>query len=270
MENRIKRKLGLNSNCVIRSEGISEIDTLEILKNAGFECFFTGTDDCEKVKSLLEHGDKLGLSCEFIHASFKNINAMWMPGLDYLTVFNDMKKAIDTCAANGIPTIIAHVSSGWNPPQVNDLGLERYDEIVLYAKDKGIQVAFENLRKVGNLAVLVDRYENMENVGFCYDNGHEHCYTETVCWPDIFREKILCTHIHDNYGRTADRMGAPDLHLMPFDGNCDYAKMMAKLDEYNYTGSLMLELGKDERYESLSGEKYIQTCYDRLVKISKM
>ncbi len=269
MENRIKRKLGMTSSC-FRDGTITEVDTLDLIKNVGFECFFTPTDDCEKVKALVERGDKLGLTCEFVHASFNNINAMWLPGLDYLTVFNDMKKAVDTCAANDIPMIITHVSSGWLPPQVNDLGLERYDEIVLYAKDKGIQVAFENLRKVGNLAVLVDRYENMDNVGFCYDNGHEHCYTETVCWPDIFREKMLCTHIHDNFGRPEDKMADGDIHILPFDGNCDYAKMMAKLDEYNYTGSLTLEVGRYGRYKDLSHEEFLQTCYDRLVKISKM
>ena len=263
----MERKLGIVASCL---HGVSELDALEKIKAAGFETFFTGSYKNDDVRAIKERADELGLEYEFIHAPFRNINQMWTAGMGYLEVFDYMKESIDAAANNGIKYVITHVSSGWLPPQVNDLGLERYDEIVLYAKDKGIQVAFENLRKVGNLAVLVDRYENMDNVGFCYDNGHEHCYTETVCWPDIFREKMLCTHIHDNFGRPEDKMADGDIHILPFDGNCDYAKMMAKLDEYNYTGSLTLEVGRGARYKDLSHEEFLQTCYDRLVKISKM
>ena len=80
-----------------------------------------------------------------------------------------MKESIDTAANNGIGMVITHVSSGWNPPPVNDLGLSRFDKLVLYAKERGITLAFENLRLLGNLACLVDRYEKEENVRFCFD-----------------------------------------------------------------------------------------------------
>ena len=170
---------------------------------------------------------------------------MWMPGLGYLTMFNAMKESIDSATENGIPMVITHVSSGWNPPQVNDLGLSRYDEIVLYAKERGITVAFENLRLVGNLACLVDRYEKMDNVKYCFDCGHEHCYTKTIKWMDIFTTKTCCTHIHDNMGRPFDdKVNDYDAHLLPFDGTYDY--------------------------EQMSHEDFLATCYERIKKISMM
>ena len=265
----MKRKLGTVSDCI---RGGDTLETLEMIQEVGFECFGTGEYNPAKVSALVAKGNSLGINCEYIHASFKNINAMWTPGLEYLTVFNDMKKAIDAASENGVPAVVTHVSSGWHPPHVNDLGLSRYDDIVLYAKDKGVKLAFENLRKVGNLAVLIDRYENIDHVGFCYDNGHEHCYTETVCWPDMFREKILCTHLHDNYCRPADREADPDYHFLPFDGNFDYAAMMRKLDKYCPELPLMLEVFNSTRpeYKEMKPYDFVKTSYDRLVKISKM
>ena len=115
---------------------------------------------------------------------------MWLEGDAYLEVYNGMIDAIDAAAACNVPIVILHVSSGWDTPEINDLGLSRYDAIVDYAEKKGVIAAFENLRKTGNVAYFVDRYENRDCVKFCYDNGHEHCYTKTVCWMDIFTHNV--------------------------------------------------------------------------------
>lgn len=266
----MKRKLGLNVDCII---GADPRKTLELAHQIGFESFFAGTRSRECLHDLKKRGDELGMDFEFLHAPFHGINDMWMPGMGYLTLYNGMKDSIDAAAECGIPTVITHVSSGWTPPQVNDLGLSRYDEIVLYAKEKGITVAFENLRMVGNLAVLVDRYEQMDNVMYCYDCGHEHCYTKTVSWLDIFTTRVCCTHIHDNMGRPfEDKVHDFDQHWLPFDGTIDYEKMMRKLDEYGYKGSLTLELnnGVREDYKAMSPEEFLRTAYERIKKISEL
>ena len=263
----MKRKLGIISDCI---RGVEPVEMLDKIKDAGFDCFFTGRIDIETVSALKEKGDKLGLGFEFIHAPFKNINSMWLEGDDYLEIYNDIKQTIDSAAACDVPIIIAHTSSGWDAPQVTDLGLSRYDELVDYAEKKGVIIAFENLRKVGNLAYFVDRYEGRDCVKFCYDNGHEHCYTKTVCWPDIFTYNICATHIHDNMGRGREKVGDPDTHMLPFDGNCDYKKMIEKLDEYEFEGPLMLEVFNHTIYNSMTPEEFLETCYDRIKKISEM
>ena len=266
----MERKLGINAGCLA---DVTELDALEKIKAAGFETFFTGSFRRDGgVPKIKKRADELGLIYEFIHAPFRGINEMWMPGLGYLTMFNAMKESIDAAAENGIPIVITHVSSGWTPPQVNDLGLSRYDDIVLYAKDRGVTVAFENLRMLGNLACLVDRYEQMDNVKFCFDCGHEHCYTKTVKWMDIFTTKTCCTHIHDNMGRPfEDKTNDYDSHMLPFDGTYDYEQMMRKLDEYGYSGSLMLEVGQNRpEYRAMSHEDFLATCYERIKKISMM
>ena len=262
----MKRKLGIIVECLKNTDSLH---TLELVKEAGFDCFFTGSQSSERVAELVRKGQELGLTCEFIHAPFKNINSMWLAGMSYLEIMNGMKHSIDNAAANGIPTVIVHVSSGWDAPDITELGLSRFDELVLYAKSKGVIVAFENLRKVGNLAYFADRYEKLDNVRFCYDNGHEYCYTKYVSWIDIFRDRLVATHIHDNHGRDNIPVGDPDEHLLPFDGTFDFPDMMRRLDKYAYGGALMLEVfsGNCPEY---TDEEFIATCFERIKRISEM
>ncbi|MBQ8605891.1 MAG: sugar phosphate isomerase/epimerase [Clostridia bacterium] len=265
----MNRKLGINADCVKDND---ILENLEIIKKAGFDSIFTGTSVTDSVKDVRKKADELSLDYEFIHAPFKGINNMWIPGLDYRDIMRGMKAAIDSAAEYGVPAVVAHLSSGWKSPEITDLGLSRFDELVMYAEDKNIIIAFENLRKTGNLAYIVDRYENCENVKYCFDCGHEYCYTKSVCWPDIFTFELYCTHIHDNHSRGWAKDCNPDEHLLPFDGTYDYEKMMRKLDEYSYEGSLMLEVFRDatEDYKKLTAEQFIGTAFERLHKISEL
>jgi len=265
----MERKLGISANCL---RGIGVLDALDLIKEAGFNSIFSGSGSAEEISAIKAKADALGIAYDSIHAPFERINEMWMPGLGYLEVFNGMKQSIDRAAENGVPVVVIHVSSGWNAPQVNDLGLARYDEIILYAKEKGVTIALENLRMLGNLACMIDRYDKLDNVKFCYDCGHEHCYTKTVRWMDIFTTNVCCTHIHDNPGRPAeDRTSDFDWHMLPFDGSCDYGLMMKELNKYGYDGPLSLEVSQNRpEYQAMSHEEFLATCYERLKKISEM
>ena len=180
-----------------------------------------------------------------------------------------MKSSIDSAAAAGVPIVVVHVSSGWFPPQICDLGFARFDGIVEYAISKGVKVAFENLRKFGNHAAIMERYEKISEVGFCYDCGHEHCYTETVDFLSIYGKRTFCTHIHDNPGRDKeDVLKDTDYHLLPFDGNIDYADMMTRIEKTGYTGSLTLEVTKENIYKEMSDDDFLGTAYERILKIS--
>jgi sugar phosphate isomerase/epimerase len=81
---------------------------------------------------------------------------------------------------------------------------------------------------------------------------------------------MAATHIHDNMGRGRERVGNPDSHLLPFDGTCDYVKMMRKLDEYEFTASLMLEVMNHTIYAEMTPEEFLATCYERIKKISEL
>ena len=118
----------------------------------------------------------------------------------------------------------------------------------------------------------MERYEKIPEVGFCYDAGHEHCYTRTVHYMDLYADRLFCTHIHDNHGREKDDWSDPDEHLLPFDGNIDYADMMRRLDEAGFAGTLMLEIydHRSPAYREMGNEAFLRTAFERIQRISKL
>ena len=86
---RIERRFGINADCL---KGISERDALALIKNAGFESVFLSSYHDQEVESIKKEADRLGLEVEFIHAPFKGINTIWQSGMEYLTIFEQMKE----------------------------------------------------------------------------------------------------------------------------------------------------------------------------------
>lgn len=265
----MKQQLGVVANCLADK---SELEALDLIRSAGFEAVFSESNDPAEVLALREKCDRLGLSLDFLHAPFSGINNFWLPGLAYRPLRRGIESSIDSAAAAGVPLVVCHVSSGWWPPEISDVGLARFDALVEYALDRGVKIAFENLRKVGNLAAIMDRYEKIPEVGFCYDTGHEHCYTRTVRYMDLYADRLFCTHIHDNHGREKNDWGDPDEHLLPFDGTIDYADMMRRLREAEFTGTLMLEIYDSRRpeYREMGNEAFLKTAFERIERISKL
>ena len=263
----MKRKLGINAEF---SNRLTSLEALDYIAAAGFDSTFTLECDTEKVRALKERANELGLEFDILHAPFDGINAMWTQPEGEPPILTKMKSAVSAAADNGIGTVIIHISGGWYPPAINDLGLSRFDGLVAYAKERGVKLAFENLMTLGNVAYFVDHYRDSDNVGFCFDAGHEHCNTKTVSWLDIFCERTVATHIHDNFSRGDEKVGGIDLHRLPFDGTYDYEKMVARLDKYGYTGSLMLEvfMFRSEEYERMTVEEFLALAHSRAVKLS--
>ena len=264
----MKRNLGIIASCL---PGVTEYDALDKIKAAGFDTVFSGDYRVEPVVALKNKCEKLGLTLETLHTPFDHINDIWLPGLGYRHVRDGIKSCIDAAAAANVPAVVLHASSGFFPPPVCDIGLNRFDDIIDYAVGKGVKVAIENLRKLGNVTLLLERYEKIPEVGFCYDCGHEHCYTETVHYMDIYGKITLCTHIHDNPGRDHnDYYKDTDQHLVPFDGTVDYADMMMRIRRAGYEGPLTLELSKRGKYAEKSDEEFLQITFERLQKIAAL
>lgn len=264
----MKRKLGIFCECL---PNIPVADSLRLIKEAGFECYAVSCSEYGELSKIIAVGDELGMSCELLRApiDLKLINSMWERGVRYILNFNLIKKTIDAASAAGVPVVAVRVSNGWYPPEMNELGLSRFDDLVIYAGEKGVKLAFENVYSMGNLAYLGDRYDELDHVGLCYDCGHEHCFTKDVSWLDIFPRKTFAVHINDNTGRGEKKEGNNDTHSLPFDGDIDYETMMRKLDRNNYEGSLILDVSK-RGYDSLGNEEYLALAFERLEKVSEM
>ena len=174
---------------------------------------------------------------------------------------------VDNCRNAGVPKMVVHLSSGKVPPRMNDLGFARFDQLVEYAVKNNVILAIENQRKLGNIAYMFEIYDDVEQVRFCWDTGHEQCFTEGREYMPLFGHKLVYTHIHDNFCKPGG-----DLHMLPFDGNIDFAKVAKQLKAVDYQGSLTLEVIPTvwDGYKGVSREAYYEKAYQAVSKIRDM
>ena len=255
------RKLGINCDSY---SGINAKDSVPYIKNAGFDCVFTGYKDDKRTGELAQAIASAGLIYDTIHAPFKNINDIWLPGEIGDVMLMTLVSCLDSCARYGVPVMIVHLSSGEKAPCVSDIGRERFDALVAHAGEVGVKIAFENQRKLANIAFAFERYENMPQVGFCWDVGHESCFTHGREYMPLFGDRLIALHLQDNmceYNR--------DLHLLPFDGLIDFHRVASRIKDSGYTGTLMLEVFRKNSslYDDLTPEEYYARAYRAASKL---
>lgn len=268
------RKLGVN---IYVNFGKNLFETMDIIKTTGFDtCFFTW-DEKTNVASIKEHADSIGLEIETIHAPFGKMNSMWLDDSNEGDRFTEtLKKCIRDAGENGIPYVIMHstIGSVSHIPKSSHIGLTRFSKLVVEAKRYGVKLAFENLEFPRFMALILENFKD-EHVGFCYDIGHENCYTPGLTFLPWLGERLFCTHIHDNFGLgdEKDINYRDDRHMIPFDGNIDYKAVMKRLSDSGYKGSLMLELDNRPDYNyygDLTAEKFYSKAFDAAIKLREL
>lgn len=255
------RKLGLNLGGI---KDLPVADYLKLIVDAGFDCFFSGLRQELEDGTLPELAAKYGIEYETVHAPFKNINEMWLYGEAGEAMLAELMHTVDVCHEMGISKAVIHLSAGENAPTPCDIGFERFDRLVGHASKKEVILAMENQRKIGNLGVLLEKYNDNPYVGFCYDIGHEYCFTPGREYMNMFGSMLVCTHIHDNFA-----IYNKDQHMIPFDGKIDYVKFAEQLNKYGYKGPLTLEIlrSKTKYYDDMTPEQYVNTAFERAVRL---
>ena len=256
------RKLGIN---VGSYKGIPDAEQIDYIKNAGFDSVFTDFVGFEANERIAEKIAAANLAYETIHAPFGGINSMWIEGEDGEAMLKKLTDCVSCAAKLNVPVVIIHLSSGVFAPFVNDIGTERFDRLIGHAENTGVKLAFENQRKLANIAYIFEKYENHPNVGFCWDNGHESCFTlGKRDYMALFGEKLIALHLHDNNGEF-DR----DLHMMPFHAKIDFNRVAEKIRGSGFEGTLMLEtiMSNSDRYDGYTPERFFAEAYEAADKL---
>ena len=256
------RKLGIKLGAY---SGIPAEEQIKYIKSAGFDSVFTGFEGYEKNALLAKEISSAGLAYETIHAPFGGINNMWLEGEDgdkMLALLEDCT----VCASKlGVPVVIVHISSGVHAPHINDIGAARFDRLVEKAGEVGVKLAFENQRKLANIAYIFEKYENVPQVGFCWDNGHESCFTlGKRDYMALFGDRLIALHLHDNCGEFNR-----DQHMMPFHSKIDFNRVAEKIRNSGFDGTLMLEttMSASNRYDGYSPEQFFAEAYEAASKL---
>ena len=253
------RKLGINLHAV---KGLTDEEYLREIAGLGFSSIFSGVRTPEHQTAIAELCAKYGLEYETLHAPFGHINDIWLENDNGM--LDELCACVDHCVLAGAPIAVVHLSAGQKPPSITDIGRERFTRLVDYAAEKNIVIAFENQRKLANIAWAFEAFTT-DTVKFCWDCGHEFCFTPGRHYMPLFGDRLICTHIHDNTAVFND-----DSHFLPFDGACDFGYVADTLRNSDYTGSLMLEVGNPSRYGELSPQEFLKNAWDAAVRLRTM
>ena len=233
-------------------------DQARMIKSNGFDATFLDLE-IDRLDDIMKALNKYEIVCESYHAPFNGINDMWIAGEKGDYMFGRLCRCIDDCNKYEVPVAVVHLSSGQTPPRMNDIGFERYDRLMEYADKKGVTIAYENIRRLDNVAYML---ENYPQAGFCWDVGHEACYTQGMEFMPLFGKRLAAIHLHDN---TA--VYDADNHWIPYDGVIDMDKAAMHFAKSSYQGSLMLEvLPKTTKIYDL--DVFYKRAYNAAVKFA--
>ena len=241
---------------------------MPLIKRAGFDVCFAPYKKDEPLRLWADLSEKLDLPIETLHAPFDHMNTLWVDapeGEDYL---NFQLTRIDGCSEIGVEKCVMHVTIANTAPPVSDVGLRRFRKMCDYAQEKGVRLCFENLEIPGHLAAVLA--DNPEYHGFCWDCGHNYCYTPLVDMMALYGRRLLCLHVHDNFGvRVPGRIHyVDDLHLLPMDGGLDWNAFAERIRSAGFDGPLTLEISKRGlpgrvEYNEKSLRAYLEEAFRR-------
>lgn len=254
------------------SESLEE--NIKAIADAGFEYTFIGWNEDIDLEERIRLFSKYGIKIDNFHAPFIGINCIWSDtkeGSDYV---ERLLHCIDDAAKYGVKYVIVHPTAGAPEPVTTEVGIKRFRRVAKYAMDVGVKICFENLEYPEVLGIVMHELRDLD-IGFCYDVGHEAMCTPGMQFLPMFGDKLCCTHIHDNYGMSYSTVPIlhGDCHMLPFDANIDFTRVMKQIRDTNYDGVLMIEASIREdigTYMGMSAREYYERAYKSIVKLSKI
>ena len=277
-----RMKLGI---ALFESYGAPISEQIPMIKKIGFEAFATNFESDEKLSEYRRVADECGMIYEYLHAPFTKAADMWTENAD--SAVSELISCANACARFGVPIMVVHAFIGFVKPAADvpdsffDIGIKNYRTVFEHARELGVKVAVENTEGEEYLAALMRSSRDLENVGFCWDTGHEMCYNFNRDMTALYGDRLLVTHLNDNLG-VRDFGGnitwLDDLHLLPFDGVGDFSDIARRISRSKPLDVLMFELNKgnrperlcNEKYARLSTEEYLTEAYNRACRVGAL
>ena len=264
-----KNKLGIATS---PSFDVSLEENISALSRAGFDATFFVWKPENNYSDHIRLYDKYGIILDSIHAPYGGLNCMWRSGIEGDCYVKMLCDCADAAKSFGAPNIVMHPISGDSVPFSSREGIDRWRKIIDHAIGKGVKVCFENVEFSEMLGIVMEEFGN--DVGYCYDTGHESTNDPGIRFIKLFGDRLTCTHIHDNYGLSylVTPVLHGDCHMIPLDAAIDFKRVMSDIRSVNYKGVLMLESNRHgmlNTYSDYTIEEFYQKAFNALTEIAR-
>jgi len=241
-------------------------DLIKLIKEAGFRSvmIWWGDEFTNYTGPKEQHPEitrKAGLELENAHFPFESVNDLWEDTVAGQEAFDQYSSYIDDLKQYDIPTAVVHTTGGDYPPPCNQFGIDRFKRLIEKAEKNNVNIALENVYRPEYIDSLFKNIKS-DRLKYCYDSGHENCFTPGYDFLAKYGDKLAALHLHDNDG-------ARDEHLLPFMGNVKWERIMAHLKRLGYKGPLAFEI--DSQYIDVTKEytasEYLAEAFKRGSKL---
>lgn len=259
-----RNKVGMSA-IISHPQSPSIDEQIKLFAAVGFDAFFLSAGVTDRF-DLIPHWASIArthhICFEAVHCPSGGVDAVWLGGDAAIGYEDTAHRMIDLCAAGEVSKLVMH--TGISPDiTVSDTGLDFWCRLGNYAKTCGVHLCFENATTPHLLDAVMqnaDRYH-----GFCHDTGHQLCYTPNIHYEQLYADRLLFTHLHDNDG-------IEDKHWLPLDGKFDWDNYVAALSTAAYDGTLNLELAcaHAENYRQMPFEDFVRHAFSRICTLKRL
>ena len=238
---------------------VPEKERLHAVRAAGFDAVMihwgamNGVDACARYDAVVQ----AGLDVHTVHFPQEHTADFWREGDAGDRLTDQAVQAVREIGERGIAHMVVHTTRRLETPEPGPIGARRFARIAEAGEKYGVNIALENTRFLHYNQYLF-RHIDSPRLRFCYDCGHNHCFTPGEDALGMFADRLVTTHLHDNHG-------ARDEHLLIGEGDIDLPALFLRLvrmgvDQFNLESRYIPAPGK--RPWTLG--EYIEKAYRRL------
>jgi sugar phosphate isomerase/epimerase len=157
---------------------------------------------------------------------------------------DEIKRAIEVAEHLPFRFLVLHLGV---PDEAYDLrkfdaAFTSLEHLSIFAKERGAEILLENIPSELStperiLAFL--QYTRLD-LKICFDTGHAHMTGGVQSAFRSLRKRIAAIHVHDNHGDE-------DEHLLPFEGEIDWAQTMGDLRSADVQFPILFELNSERK-----------------------
>ncbi len=255
-----------------------DIDTDErtrLIKQAGFDSIITSANK----KYVYQNGTfkhqmklykKYGLQPSSLHSSYvrEELPNFFLDNKIGDKIEKNLKKELKLAKKHGFSCLVVHFVG-----TPSEIGKQRLLRILDYAQNKGVPIAAENLTDDSMIKYIMSF--SHPYLGFCYDNGHRHCFNPSQNYLKLFGDRLLCLHLHDNMGPLSNeemqkyKTNSIDMHTLNKFGSTDWdevAKYLAKCPEV----SLDYEILPRNDLQGMTAKQVVDECFKQACELEKL
>lgn len=201
-------------------------------------------------KKQIKLFQKYQLKPSSLHMEYRSeeLPYFWKKGKIGDKIEKTLKKDVKLAKKYNFTCVVVHLEG-----EYSEIGITRIKNVLKTCKKYNLPLAIENL---DNKELFFKVFETIEDdyMMMCYDSGHQHAFNPDIEYLELFKDKIITLHLHDN-------MGEQDEHTLNRFGNTDWEKVAKQLANCPNIKSLDYELLlKSSGTEQMTHDEVLEEC----------